>query len=298
MIARTKTGATPAILTGARCRNSLQQIVAAAPAQRQSLIKQNIYASRSVVTKLTQVYKKKCAYCESPEEKPEIDHYRPKGSHLGQHTGYYWLCYEWSNLLPSCHDCNSTHKTVRFPIIGGRTTAPLLIGALPCPLTSHVTSVALLRTENPSLLHPEIPGFDPFNYFSFSKWGKMIPKRGLRRNSHSFIKARQTIDVTSLNRYKMFNQYRQRELRKLQKELRFLLFQFLRGYLTGVGLRNAYEKKLGDIKSMSHKDQPYSFFWKYVYTKLEDVYLKHYFKRPAQLTLFVELTKQFKRNNP
>ena len=66
----------------------------------------------------------KCAYCESlitNNQPGDVDHYRPKGrvmdannkpvmitTALGEnpHPGYYWLAYQFSNLLPSCIDCN------------------------------------------------------------------------------------------------------------------------------------------------------------------------------------------------
>lgn len=70
----------------------------------------------------------KCAYCESniaADQPGDIEHYRPKsaikdgnnddivieidGSNV-PHPGYYWLAYNWQNLLPSCRDCNSVTK--------------------------------------------------------------------------------------------------------------------------------------------------------------------------------------------
>jgi hypothetical protein len=64
------------------------------------------------------MYNKKCAYCEE-RIKTYIEHYRPKGSVQGsRHGGYYWLCYEWSNLLPACHECNKFGggKGTQFPV--------------------------------------------------------------------------------------------------------------------------------------------------------------------------------------
>ena len=59
-----------------------------------------------VVEKLAKIYHGKCAYCEE-RTLIYIEHYRPKGSVQGsRHGGYYWLCLEWSNLLPACHECN------------------------------------------------------------------------------------------------------------------------------------------------------------------------------------------------
>jgi hypothetical protein len=67
----------------------------------------------------------KCAYCEVDldpgQRQGDVEHYRPKGRVRNQrgelvkvtdgaaeadHPGYYWLAYEWRNLLPSCLACN------------------------------------------------------------------------------------------------------------------------------------------------------------------------------------------------
>ena len=95
----------------------------------------------------------KCAYCEgriASTQPGDIEHYRPKGgvtdedcrpviveSNGGEkvpHPGYYWLAYEWSNLLYVCSDCNrinrKKHKGVRigkgmrFPVDGKHATEP------------------------------------------------------------------------------------------------------------------------------------------------------------------------------
>ena len=59
----------------------------------------------------------RCAYCEgrnSAGEFGDAEHYRPKGEVTENrkpisHPGYYWLAYEWYNLLLSCKKCNSKH---------------------------------------------------------------------------------------------------------------------------------------------------------------------------------------------
>ena len=85
----------------------------------------------------------KCAYCEAKfilDQSGAIDHFRPKGAVLdlncqpvsldgdgGIHPGYYWLAYDWHNLLPVCNKCNTmmknrdgklTGKGARFPVKG------------------------------------------------------------------------------------------------------------------------------------------------------------------------------------
>ena len=100
-----------------------------------------------------------CAYCETPitdYQHGDLDHFRPKAGvthendevvHLldprGEisrddqgkpipHPGYYWLAYDWENLLPSCIRCNQPStlrgrkvgKHNRFPVSGRHAQTP------------------------------------------------------------------------------------------------------------------------------------------------------------------------------
>lgn len=69
------------------------------------------YSSPAVKTALHTLFHGKCAYCESfyaSTQPVDVEHYRPKGEveGVGDHPGYWWLAMEWTNLLPSCIDCN------------------------------------------------------------------------------------------------------------------------------------------------------------------------------------------------
>lgn len=69
------------------------------------------YKQEDVRDKLRELFKGKCAYCESyvsATAPTEVEHYRPKGGVEGDvgHPGYWWLAGCWENLLPSCIDCN------------------------------------------------------------------------------------------------------------------------------------------------------------------------------------------------
>ncbi|MBY5549905.1 hypothetical protein HFO61_24365 [Rhizobium leguminosarum] len=96
----------------------------------------------------------KCAYCEtriSSNQPGDVEHFRPKGRVVGDdfkpvlashpqrgminHPGYFWLAYKWSNLLPSCNDCNryrkhgrkqprGAGKADRFPVEGQHACDP------------------------------------------------------------------------------------------------------------------------------------------------------------------------------
>jgi uncharacterized protein (TIGR02646 family) len=100
---------------------------------------------------LKRAFNGKCAYCEcviEANQPGDVEHYRPKGrvtddeyrpikvNYLKwgeiEHAGYFWLAYDWENLLPSCTDCNRKRnyeggpagKADRFPVKGFRACLP------------------------------------------------------------------------------------------------------------------------------------------------------------------------------
>ena len=74
------------------------------------------YKHDDVKDALQKLFNGKCAYCESRyagTQPMDVEHWRPKGEvHTESKTlpGYYWLASTWSNLLPSCIDCNRERK--------------------------------------------------------------------------------------------------------------------------------------------------------------------------------------------
>ncbi len=75
------------------------------------------YGDRSLRDALNDIFHFKCAYCESfygATQPVAIEHFRPKGKITDGgrdiRPGYWWLAGSWSNLLPSCTDCNSPRK--------------------------------------------------------------------------------------------------------------------------------------------------------------------------------------------
>ncbi|MDT4292349.1 hypothetical protein RO575_22515 [Methylomonas sp. MO1] len=83
-----------------------------------------IYGSTCVKAPLEAAHQKKCCYCESIFEATsygEVEHYRPKGvispKKKGRkiYPGYYWLAYDWDNLLYICKRCNR-NKSYYFPL--------------------------------------------------------------------------------------------------------------------------------------------------------------------------------------
>jgi uncharacterized protein (TIGR02646 family) len=72
-----------------------------------------VYKDDEIKRHLHQLFRGKCAYCETryvAVHPMDVEHFRPKSEvtdfNGGKALGYYWLASEWSNLLPSCIDCN------------------------------------------------------------------------------------------------------------------------------------------------------------------------------------------------
>ena len=82
-----------------------------------------IYGHRTVKEALVEAQHSKCCFCESKVGMDgDVEHYRPKAG-FSQGTGrriegpgYYWLAYEWTNLLLACAICNQRFKRNLFPL--------------------------------------------------------------------------------------------------------------------------------------------------------------------------------------
>jgi len=91
-----------------------------------------IYGAKPIKTTLVTAHRSKCCYCETryvDSRHLAIEHFRPKTGvrqsrkHAEEYPGYYWLAYDWDNLLLSCHECNSDCKGTLFPLSNPRARA-------------------------------------------------------------------------------------------------------------------------------------------------------------------------------
>jgi hypothetical protein len=111
---------------------------------------------------LFELFDGKCAYCECkprPSTSGDVEHYRPKAKvdENPGHHGYYWLAYDYRNMLPSCPDCNRARegKMSQFPVVDQvYARAP----EDPAP-------------EQPLLLHPFNEALDPLCHLEFDAGG-------------------------------------------------------------------------------------------------------------------------------
>lgn len=130
----------------------------------------NIYKSPSVKEGLHAIYHGKCGYCnQKPLGSPlQVEHFRPKDGISGLvHTGYYWLGYEWSNLLFSCGNCNRP-KSNNFPLMPGitRIGSPVWLSKNKFCLNSCSININPLKAEKYVLLNPEWDIFEKHLYYA------------------------------------------------------------------------------------------------------------------------------------
>lgn len=175
----------PAILDSLVCINHLNQInanptgiSALSDIYKGKTVNADNITTNTVTLALKGLYNNKCAYCEKMCYYPRVEHFRPKGRVIGNQplkNGYYWLCYEWTNLLPSCHECNSIEaKGDKFPIKGIRKSTFPTAGNPPLfDLTQNVYDSDYLTSEDPYYIHPEYCD-DLWAHFDFERSGKIV----------------------------------------------------------------------------------------------------------------------------
>ena len=100
-----------------RARNHYQPPGQAPDPAQIKTYKFGAYKNAHVKKALHELFHGKCAYCEAPYASVhpmDVEHYRPKGAVAEDenHPGYWWLAMEWSNLFPSCIDCNRRRKQI------------------------------------------------------------------------------------------------------------------------------------------------------------------------------------------
>lgn len=166
----------------------------------------------------------RCAYCEvslaGDRYRGDVEHYRPKAAATDRKwskkrngqtkrswqnrctPGYYWLAYEWSNLLLACSKCNK-QKANFFPIVGAT-------GA-------RILTEGCEKTETPLLLNP-YKDKHPEKHLEFGKLGEVSAAgSGIDKD-----RGHETIEICDLDRD---------ELRKERMALADSAFHDIKTYL-------------------------------------------------------------------
>ncbi|MGG6362234.1 AAA family ATPase [Peribacillus frigoritolerans] len=198
-----------------------------------------------ILSKLVHVFHNKCAYCETKlAHSLNIDNYRPRGGARREDgtldkEHYWWLAYEWSNLLPTCKECN-LNKSNRFPTLYERVP----VGTF---------ELEELLTEGPIILNPSLD--KPEDYLIYNKEGYVFS------NDH---RAMITIEILDLNRSALIDGRKNAGL-KLEK----LWFQLLDCYTNAISKNNiditlSLEQAIKDIKNFIEPKHEYCAIKKYL----------------------------------
>ena len=128
---------------------------------------------------LYKMHSGKCCFCERKRDKarePDVEHYRPKArvTENRNHPGYWWLAYDWDNLLWSCKACNEDKKGNHFPLRNENSRVDSEVGDL--------------SDESPLLLNPVADDCEKVLIYEWSEYPASIlwrctPKTEDRRES-------------------------------------------------------------------------------------------------------------------
>lgn len=166
-----------------------------------------IYSDPEVKSSLIELFKGKCAYCESKflhVYSGDIEHFRPKGeieeAIPPKKPGYYWLAADWDNLLLSCRNCNQklTHSIYGLSekrTMGKMNQFPLAKKGIHIRSHLHLNGIS---DEEPfrQLLNPCIE--NPEDFFEYGQEGVIRPKSSASLKKKA--KAEKSIDVYVLQR--------------------------------------------------------------------------------------------------
>lgn len=90
----------------------------------------SLYGHDDIKTTLIESQFDKCCFCEAKVSHVaygDVEHFRPKAAYRQEkgdtlkRPGYFWLAYDWDNLLFSCQLCNQRYKENLFPLYDTRT---------------------------------------------------------------------------------------------------------------------------------------------------------------------------------
>ena len=165
-----------------------------------------VFAHKTVKEQMMEDQHRKCAYCEQYKNGDFgcVEHYRPKGGYdLGagtplQQPGYYWLAYDWQNLLFSCSEGNTSYKRNHFPLVNEN---------------ARDIEHRDITNEEPAIINPVTT--DPGDHIEFSEFiirPKMI-------DGQESIQGKTTIGVFRLNDRKDLKERRRNAWEAYNREL-------------------------------------------------------------------------------
>jgi hypothetical protein len=258
--------------------------------KQEALVKQASHEANTTcyrdttIDELMKLYHNKCAICERDRgTELQVDHYRPKKPRDNKtnteynQPGYYWLAYEWSNLIPLCSKCNQK-KSNKFPLAGWNHKNRII---------NHIDTLGILGFapysiawlqyyEKPLLINPECD-LTPERHFSIKRDGKMIGRteEGI-----------ETIIICDLNR---------KDLRRERLKIRAKYVNGIKTAFDDFAINNDISELKGELKGVfkrikrnCHIDEPHSFYHVYLYQ-----YFDYFIDSKLPMNLKGQATKYF-----
>ena len=146
----------------------------------------SIYGDATVKSLLETIQNYKCCFCEAKYKhitSGDVEHFRPKAGYSqgrGENfirPGYFWLAYDWDNLLVSCEVCNRRNKGSYFPLSN--------------PGTRFTNYNSNINLEHPWFINPCV--IDPEDHIAFHQ---EVP-------THTSLHGEKTIEYLSLDRQEL-----------------------------------------------------------------------------------------------
>lgn len=228
--------------------------------------------------KLKKYYRSKCGYCETKVNAAgylTVDHYRPKKKVAEDrtHPGYYWLAYEWTNLVPACHGCNSS-KGNQFPIDsqngGIRVTNPPMTADRQLDFKACRVDSEIHKAEQPLLLHPIVD--TPQEHLTFLPDGTV--KGSTRRGNI-------TVQVCGLCRSDLVTD-RKDYIDRIFNTLAFSFRQFVKNEITKDVLYYELDKIFTKIRRAQELHRPYSRLGWFLFEHFPTFFIQRFGKKTQQ----------------
>jgi len=215
---------------------------------------------------LEKIYNNKCCYCERNDVGGvdlQVEHFRPKKKpkeceKTTNHFGYYWLGYEWTNLLLCCSTCNNL-KSNSFPIQEekNRINEPTFKKNNELNLDDCKSSSLILINEKSLIFNPEID--NAFEHFIFDNQCFI---KGLT------IKGKITIEILKLNDNSLLKA-RNKIVNSYISKFNILLLDFREKNIDKNNLVINFNRIFTNIKQRRFRKKTHTFFSYYLYSNFE-----------------------------
>lgn len=275
---------------GLLAENCLQKIRVSLIEKNEHSFSNNYYRGKSIES-LRLIYNNKCAYCEtieSPGSTLRVDHFRPKDKVQDTnpvYDGYYWLGYEWSNLILTCEKCNR-RKSNKFPLEDENCRVvckPVLnVTGLPNQLSSRA-DLNYLKSERPLLLNPEIDEVEKHLVFKADGTVKPLTLKG----------------KTSINLYHLYREPLNIERKKIVDkpliEIKRVLADFLEGNIDEKHFHYSLNIIYSKMVSRAEPTKQYSRMAFWTYMKF-DVFIVRQLQFEGQRQIISNTFEKFRNN--